>query len=129
MLVGIARLKEKRPDFIYWPEIPDYLARKYTDFVWSWVLQNGYPEEGIRIPYQEYLANGKNPEELGDIAVVIEDDLARRFKYVSRHLTNDDATVLIEKTIRAIRQVRKDGIVASKGYSWDEQIEWLDRIL
>jgi len=129
LLVGIARLKRKRSDFVYWPEIPKYLAEKYGDFVWSWVLENGYPEEGVRIPYQEYLAKGKKPEELDNIAVVIEEDLARRFKYVSRHLTNDDATVLIEETIRALRQVNQDGIVVSKGYSWDQQIEWLDRIL
>jgi ATP-dependent exoDNAse (exonuclease V) alpha subunit len=128
LLAGIARLKMKRPDFVYWREIPPHLAQKYGDFVWSWVLQNGYPEEGVRIPYQEYLTKGKKPEELHNIAVIIEEDLARRFKYVSRDLTNDNATILIEETIRALRQVKKDGIVTGKNCDWDRQIEWLDSI-
>ena len=128
LLVGIARLKMKRPDFVYWEEMPSYLAQKYGDFVWSWVLQNGYPEEGVRIPYQEYLAKGRRPEDLQNIAVIIEEDLARRFKYVSRDLTNDDATILIEETIRALKQVKKDGIVTGKNCDWDRQIEWLDSI-
>ncbi|WNZ29959.1 MAG: AAA family ATPase [Candidatus Bathyarchaeota archaeon] len=129
LLVGIARLKSKRDGLICWPEIPSWLANRYGDFVWSWILQNNYPEEGVRIPYQEYLDNGNKPEDLDDIAVVIEDDLERRFKYVSRHLTNDDATVLIEGAIRAIKQVKKDGIATPKYCSWDDQIDWLDKIL
>lgn len=129
LLVGISRLKKKRSDFMYWREITPYLAEKYGDFVWSWVLQNSYPEEGVRIPYQEYLSSQKKPEDLRDIAVIIEEDLARRFKYVSRTVTNDDATMLIEETIRAIEQVKKDGIVTIKNYDWDYQIEWLDKIL
>ena len=128
LLVGISRLKEKY-DFVFWPEIPEGLAKKYGDFIWSRILENGYPEEGVRIPYQEYLARGKKIEELEDIVVEMEEDLSRRFKYVSRILTNDDATILIEKTIRALKKVKKDGILSGLHYDWDRQIEWLDSIL
>ena len=127
--VGIARLKQKRRDFIYWKEIPQWLARQYGDFVWSWTLQNGCPEEGARIPYQEYLARNQQSESIEKISVIIEEDLARRFKFVSRNVANDDATTLIEETIRALKQVKNDRLLDNKLYNWDHQIEWLDSIL
>lgn len=124
LLVGIARLKEKGT-FKKWPQIPKDVAEKYGDFVWSITLQNGYPDEGLRIPYQEYLNSNLD---VSSIAVVISGDLARRFKYVSRHVSDDEAIGLIDHAIRSIKKVVQHSHLKNGRVDWERKLEWLKDI-
>jgi ATP-dependent exoDNAse (exonuclease V) alpha subunit len=124
LLTGIARLKQKGT-FKEWPQIPKDVAEKYGDFVWSITLRNGYPNEGLRIPYHEYL--DKNLD-VSSIAVVISGDLARRFKYVSRHVSDDEAIGIIDQTIRSIKRVIQHGHSKNGQVDWEQKLEWLKDI-
>lgn len=128
LLVGIARLRAVH-DFTFWEEIPQQIAHRYGDFIWSVILENGFPDEGVRFPYQEYLRAGYTPAEVRERAVFVPPDLARRFKYVARHLSDDDATVLLEQAIVAFRRYQQEGVVTGPGWDWERQLEWLDRVL
>jgi exodeoxyribonuclease V alpha subunit len=122
LLTGIARLK-KVGTFKKWPQIPSDVAEKYGDFVWSITLENGYPNKGVRIPYQEYIDRKIDPS---SIAVVVSGDLTRRFKYVSRHVSDDEAIGLIDQAIRSIKRVIKDGHVRGIDH-WDSKLQWLEQ--
>lgn len=128
LLVGVARLKQVH-DPLHWRVIPRSEADKYGGFIWSRVLENGFPAEGVRFPYQEYLNLGYDPAEVRERAVVVSADLARRFKYVARHVSDDDATMLLEQAIRAFKRFKAEGKVTGPGWDWDQQIAWLDAVL
>ncbi len=124
LLAGIARLKAKGT-FKQWPKIPTEVAEKYGDFVWSIILQNGYPKEGVRIPYQEYIDKDLDPT---SIAAVITGDQARRFKYVSRHISDDESIGLIDQAARSIRRVIEQAHLLDGPIDWREKLEWLKEI-
>ena len=69
----------------------------------------------MRIPYQDYLQNGWPYDH---ILLEIEDDLARRFKYVSRALTDDDATIIIKRMIDIVELVKADNAL---GKTWHDE--------
>jgi exodeoxyribonuclease V alpha subunit len=122
VLVGISLMKKFGP-FLNFEGFTDNQKQFAGDRVWSRTIRHGYDTgQGVRIPYQEYLAAGKKPNELEPILVEITGELERRFKYVSRPLSDDDACELISKTITAIRRI--DAKVAPG--DWDARISWLN---
>ncbi|MCJ7507664.1 MAG: hypothetical protein MUO85_02890, partial [candidate division Zixibacteria bacterium] len=123
LLTGITRLK-RVGTFKQWPQIPMDIAEKYGDFVWSITLENAYPNEGVRIPYQVYIDKKIDPS---SIAVVVSGDLNRRFKYVSRHVSDDEAIGLIDQAIKSTKRIIKDGYLPDVGY-WDSKLQWLKQI-
>jgi hypothetical protein len=52
--------------------------------------------------------------------------MARRFKYVSRPLSDGDTAQIISEMLRVARQLKKDRLVSG---DWDTRIEWLDKLL
>ncbi|KAB2943371.1 MAG: ATP-dependent RecD-like DNA helicase [Candidatus Methanoperedens nitroreducens] len=123
LLTGIVRLK-KVGGFKKWPQIPTNISEKYGDFVWSITLESAYPNEGIRIPYQEYMDKKIDP---ASIAIIVSGDLTRRFKYVCRHVSDDEAIGLIDQAIKSIKKVIKDNYLPDAGY-WDSKLQWLKQI-
>lgn len=91
--------------------------------MWAVEVKHGFPQEGVRIPYQEYLSRQIPIEH---IAIPLVGDLRERFKYVGKHIDDDTATILIEKIIESIKKVSKDGLVEG---SWSNKINWLNRVL
>lgn len=126
VLVGISRLKKFGPSLTF-EGLNEWQLKTSGNRVWSRYVQHEYDEgRGVRIPYQAYLKAGKTREEIAPILVEITGELARRFKYVTRPLSDDDACELIQRTIESIRRVKKDGIVKE---DWDAHLEWLNEIL
>jgi len=122
ILVGISRLKNIREQ-LKWEKMSKLKRDRYGDLVWSRVITHEYPDEGVRIPYQEYLNRGLPYDH---ILFEIEEDLARRFKYVSRALTDDDATILVKRMIDIVERLKTDNIVKK---NWDEKLSWLNSVL
>jgi hypothetical protein len=122
VLVGISRLIKLGP-YLKFDGLKQWQVEKYGDRIWSRHVVHGYPSQGVRIPYQEYLRLGKPVE---PILIEVEGEIDRRFKYVARQLSDDDACELIERMTRAIRQVDSDGFVPGK---WKRDLEWLDKVL
>lgn len=126
VLVGISMLKKFGP-YLGFDGLDNWQMNTAGNRVWSRYVRHNYDKgEGVRIPYQEYLYAGKKPDDLKPITVEITGELARRFKYVSRPLSDDDACELIQRTIEAIRQVKTDSIVPG---DWDTRLAWLNRML
>lgn len=121
VLVGISRVLSISDQLRYDPKGRTDL--RDFELVWSRLITYNYPEEGVRIPYQEYLRQGKDVE---GIAVVIPPDLRPTFKFVGRHVTDDQACILVERAIDAIRQVQADGFVRG---DWAYRLEWLNGVL
>src|SRR2546426_3491781 len=122
VLVGISRLVRFGP-YNRFEGLNNYETSRYGDRLWSRYVVHGYPSEGVRIPYQEYLRLGKDVQ---PILLEVEGELDRRFKYVARDLSDDDACELIERMIAVIRRVEQDGFV--KG-DWQRDLSWLNKVL
>lgn len=124
LLAGIARVKKIHP-FVMWDDIPKDQKEKYGGYVWSRQVEND-PEERMRLPYQEYLALGKNVD---SIAVFAEGDLSRSFKYVAHHVSDDDAISLIDKTVAAVKTIIKHQYFSKPHMEqWDRHLAWLQAV-
>lgn len=122
VLVGVSRYLDKG-QLMHWSGMPRDRQEKYGDLVWSRKIYHSYPEECFIIPYQEYIKKGKD---LTNITLTIDGEMARRFKYVSRPLTDGDAAEMISEMLRIARQLKKDNITKE---DWETKIEWLDKLL
>lgn len=124
LLAGIARVKKIHP-FTMWDDIPKDQIEKYGGYIWSRQVEND-PNERMRLPYQEYLAKGKD---VRSIAVFAEGDLSRSFKYVAHHVSDDDAISLIDKTIAAVKTIIKQNFLNKPEIEqWEKQLLWLQAI-
>lgn len=119
LLVGVSRIIEIGE--------PKYFGtRKETpgNFpVWSRRVTNGFPAHGVRIPYQEYIALGKDTE-----AIVCRppNGLMLPFSYVAEHVSDGQAVSAILAILKSIEQVRIDGFVSG---AWEDAISWCNTIL
>jgi len=123
VVVGISRLIEIG-DQLRWKGMDEEREALLGNMIWNRMISHKYPDEGVRIPYEEYLKKNKP---FDHILFEVEGDLARRFKYVSRGFTDDDAAILIERMIEIVQRLKKDNIV--EGVDWDRKLEWLNRVL
>jgi len=124
LLAGIARTRKIHP-LTLWDDIPKDQKEKYGGYVWSRTVEND-PKERMRLPYQEYLKNGKDAR---SIAVFAEGDLSRSFKYVAHHVSDDDAISLIDKTIASVKTIIKQNYFSKAEMGqWEKQLEWLKSI-
>jgi exodeoxyribonuclease V alpha subunit len=117
LLVGIGRVS-KIGDMLYFEE-----GKNSGYPLWERHVTQNYPEEGVRLPYQEYLEQG---HDAARIACRIPPGTTESFSYVTALLTDDLAVGAIERMIQAVQQVKKDGFVEG---DWDYRLEWLNKVL
>ncbi|MEK6280409.1 MAG: AAA family ATPase [Acidobacteriota bacterium] len=86
-------------------------------------MTNGFPSQGVRIPYQEYIALGKNTE---GIVCRPPNGLMLPFSYVAEHVSDGQAVSTVLAIIKTIEQVRSDGFVSG---AWEDAISWCNTIL
>lgn len=129
LLVGIARLKKVESESLSWPGASADAAERYGGFVWSRRVTNAGAEERLRLPYQEMLRAGMVAEDIARTAVFVPGDIANRFKYVSRHLDDDDAAILLEQAINFIRVNLQQDLLPGGAASWHRSLAWLDTAL
>jgi len=114
MLVGLGRIK-------------DIGEQKYfensNDALWSRRITHNYPKEGVRLPYQEYLDNGY---QLDNILCEVPNEAREDFSYVGNHLSDDLAAGLIERLLESVRGLKRDGYLDG---DWESKIRWLKNIL
>ena len=121
VVTGISRVKKILP-FISWDDIPKEQAKKYGNYVWSRMITN---DDGqfIRLPYQEYINMGKDTNK---IAVFPEGDLTRAFKYGAHHVTDDEAIIIIDKTIASVRTIIEQEYLGKDEIErWKQKSDWL----
>ena len=119
VVVGVGRLSEVGPQLLF-GEHPKYPGQ-YP--IWSRRITHDYPSQGIRLPYQEYLANGHPTD---DIVVRTPPGALLPFSYGTEHVSDDVALAVLDRVIQSVEQVRRDGVVSG---NWDASLEWLNSAL
>ena len=136
LVTGCALLAEQG-DPQYFDTTADTLAKtaqrlKQPNFpLMNWALRYtlDFQGTGIRIPYHEYLdsrgkADGIGEGLLEEIAVTVDEpELQDGFRYVAKHIDDDQAIYLLTKIRRSLLKVREHGVIDSS-----ETIEQLKRV-
>ncbi|EGD46136.1 Exodeoxyribonuclease V [Ruminiclostridium papyrosolvens DSM 2782] len=120
VLVGVSRLKEILPT-LKWENQGDESYEKYGNLVWARVVQSTYPDEGFRIPYENYM---DNEEVLSKLVFTPEN--SRNFKYATRAFGDDDALELIERLIEVVNYLSE---LDDKTEDWGIRLNWLSSIM
>src|SRR5690606_32705379 len=91
--------------------------------VWSRRIPQNRPDEGVRLPYQEYLREGHDPSAI--ICRVPNGSLAD-FSYVGEHVSDDTAVGVLERLLQSVQTVASEGKVAG---DWERRLVWLNDVL
>lgn len=119
IIVGVGRIAEVGPQLYFGT------TRKYQDQypVWSRRISQAYPDQGVRIPYQEYI-HGEHPAE--DIVCEVPRNALMPFSYGGEHVSDDVAVAILERVIQCVERVAADGHVAG---DWERRLAWLNDAL
>jgi exodeoxyribonuclease V alpha subunit len=118
LIVGVGRIKELGQQLFF-----NSRTEKNRYPIWERRITQKYPEEGFRIPYQEYLALGLDPR---TIACEIPEGAMINFSYVAEWVNDDIAVGVIERLIQCVEQVIVNGKVPGR---WAQHLEWLNDVL
>lgn len=119
VIVGVGRLKQVGPQLYFGNTDPN--GDMYP--LWSRAISQNYPDEGVRLPYQEYLAAGHDPT---DIVCRLPNGLIPYFSFVAEHVSDDVAVGVLERLLQCVSKVRDDGLVEG---DWDQSLLWLNDAL
>ena len=119
IIVGVGRVADMGPQ-LYFGTIPKY-QDQYP--VWSRRITQAYPDQGVRIPYQEYLQHGHPTD---NIVCRIPRNALLPFSYGGEHVSDDLAVGVLERVIQCVERVRADGHVAG---DWERRLAWLNDAL
>lgn len=114
MVVGIGRISDIGEQKYF---------RNSDSPVWTRAISHRYPQEGVRLPYQEYLNQDYDVE---NILCEVPNEAREDFSYVANHVSDDVAIGVIEELLEALRAVEREGLVEG---DWEEKIEWLENVL
>ena len=119
IVVGVGRIAHLGPQLYFGR------TRKYTDQypVWSRRVTQSYPDQGVRIPYQEYLRDGHPTE---DIICRVPGNALLPFSYGGEHVSDDVAVAILERVTQCVQRVAADGHVPG---DWDRRLAWLNDAL
>ena len=119
IIIGVGKIARISPQ-IYFGTKPEYPGQ-YP--VWSRCITQAYPEQGVRIPYQEYLRGNHVAD-----PIVCKVPLNARlpFSYGAEHVSDDVAVAILERVIQSIERVSSDGYVPG---DWEKRLSWLNDAL
>jgi exodeoxyribonuclease V alpha subunit len=119
IIVGAGRIVEVGQQ-LYFGKTKNY-PDQYP--VWSRRITHAFPKEGFRLPYQEYLRAGYDPQAI--ICRVPAGSLLD-FSYVAEHVSDDRAVGVLERLIQSVIAVRDERKIAGE---WDRHLKWLNDVL
>lgn len=119
LVIGVGRVADVGPQ-LYFGTTPKY-EDQYP--IWSRRISQAYPDEGVRIPYQEYLRDGRSTE---DIICRVPRSALLPFSYGGEHVSDDVAVAILERVIQSVERIRADGHVAG---DWERRLAWLNDVL
>lgn len=116
VLVGISKVK-KIGQVMYYENVSEANRKKYADgFVWQLPITSHFPDEGFSIPYHKYR---DDLEVLDRITYIPE--IAENFKYGTRHISDDDALIYVERLTEIVDYLEK----IDDSENWGERKKWL----
>jgi hypothetical protein len=95
---------------------------------WQRQLSHNYPEEGFRLPYQEYLEQGLDTQE---ILVTAPEEIDDQFKFVAEHVSDGAMLSLVEKIGKSIEIIIND-VKSGKVKlieDWEKHRRWLQKVI
>jgi ATP-dependent exoDNAse (exonuclease V) alpha subunit len=116
LIVGVGRLANVGPQLYFEGTGPE--GHHYP--IWTRAVTQDLPNQGFRLPYQEYIQAGYDPRE---IACYVPKSAMLSFSYVGEHVTDDVAVGVLEQLIQSTRRVQEDGKV--EGH-WKRHLAWLN---
>ena len=119
LIVGVGRVQTVG-DQLFFPPHAKFPGR-YP--VWSRRLSQDYPQQGARLPYQEYIRGGHPTE---SIQCEVPPSVRGSFTFVAEHVNDDDAVTILERVIQAFERVKAEAKVTG---DWERQIRWLNTAL
>ncbi len=119
-IVGVSRIKSVGSE-ITWDNQSVEMEKRYGPNVWARNITFDYPDQGLRIPYQQYL---DNPDILDRILFIPEN--SRNFKYATRHISDDGALGLIERLSEIVGVLQDIGDTSE---NWEIRQTWLASVM
>lgn len=123
ILVGVGRISKIGPQLYFGKKVgweDDYP-------LWSRCITLNFPEEGVRLPYQEYINKGHDPS---NIVCTIPTSARPYFSYVAEHISDDIAVGILERVIQSVNAIVIENKVSEPyGKTWEYKLEWLNRVL
>lgn len=120
VLLGVSRVKALGEELFY-DECSQETIDRYGGFVWQRVVSSHYPDQGMRIPYHRYT---DKPEVLEQILAVPANP--RVCKYAARHVSDDDALILVEQLLGVACRLQELG---DDSENWGSRISWLQSVI
>jgi exodeoxyribonuclease V alpha subunit len=119
ILVGIGRLSEVGSQLYF-----GTTTKHPEPFpIWSRRITQDYPQQGLRLPYQEYLRLGIPADK---ILCEIPQAALPDFSFVGEHVSDDSALAVVERCIRSVEQVHLEAKVPG---DWSQRLVWLNDVL
>jgi exodeoxyribonuclease V alpha subunit len=116
LIVGVGRIKEVGPQLYF--DGSDTPGIQYP--IWTRTVTQDYPNQGFRLPYQEYLRQNEDPL---SFACYVPKESILQFSFVGEHLTDDQAVGILERLIHSVEVVRQENKVPGP---WAHHLEWLN---
>ena len=121
VIVGVSRLKAIG-DIMYYENSSERVRERYAGgFIWQRAVTSHFPDQGLRIPYHVY---ADQPDVLERIACFPEQP--RICKYGTRHLSDDDALVVVERMAEVVSTLQEIGDTSE---DWEERQRWLASVM
>jgi len=124
VIVGIGRIKEKSK----MARFGNSQEKPGPNYVWQRGITQNYPAEGFRLPYQEYLEQGIDPE---NIILTAPEDFDNQFKYVSEHVSDGAMLAVAEQLSKVIDNIQSD-VAESKiklTEDWEKHKNWIQNVI
>jgi exodeoxyribonuclease V alpha subunit len=116
LVVGVGRLQKVGAQVFFGGS--DQQGNRYP--VWTRAITQDYPNQGFRLPYQEYIQRGEDPRE---IACYLPKHAMLPFSYVGEHVSDDVALGVLERLIQSVQKVQEAGKVDGQ---WHRHMAWLN---
>lgn len=120
VLLGVSRISQIGPQFFFGTKPPKFVDQ-YP--IWSRCVTHDFENQGLRLPYHEYLKAGHDPK---NILCLVPEGAMLNFSYVAEHLGDDLAVGALERLVQSVQAVKDEGKVTG---DWDRHLLWLNDVL
>jgi len=120
ILVGVGRILNIGPQHFFGKKPPKF---NEDHPVWSRCVTHDFENQGLRLPYHEYLREGYDTSR---IVCSIPDGALGAFSYVAEHVSDDVAVGALERLLQSVQAVRDEGRVQG---DWEGHLLWLNQVL
>jgi len=122
LLAGVGRIKEHYPLVLGRYDMGGLRNDQKGQMPFLYVVRQDFPNQGARIPYQEWFRLENNMKE---ITCAIPPQHKHSFSYVSEYVSDDQAITLVDRMIRIFKRLVFE---APSNREWKHQLKWLQGV-